>query len=78
MSILEFKKCSHEKKEFDFSLGEEQYYYCQDCQHELLFVNKKLEKAWKSELGPIRKVATARKGVFHFLMKLQERKIIEK
>ncbi len=78
MSKNIFDECLHENKEFDFNLGEETYYYCSECLYELLYINTILEKAWKSELGLIRKVATARKGVFHFLMKLEERKIMNK
>ncbi|MHA1894991.1 MAG: hypothetical protein ACTSX4_10850 [Candidatus Helarchaeota archaeon] len=78
MSYKELNECNHEQKKFDFNLGQEQYFFCPDCSHELLYVRENLEKAWKSELGLLRKISTARKGVFHFLMKLEERKIVEK
>ena len=78
VNIVKFEKCNHQNKTLDFTLGEEIYYYCSDCSHELLYLHNKLEKAWYSELGPLRKIATARKGVLHFLMKLNERKIMRK
>ena len=73
---MKFDECNHPNKIFDFAFGEETYYYCSDCSYELLYTKDELEKAWYSELGPLKKIATARKGVLHFLMKLDERKIM--
>ncbi|NHI93195.1 MAG: hypothetical protein EAX96_11890 [Candidatus Lokiarchaeota archaeon] len=70
-------ECKHQNKILDFNFGEDIYYYCPDCFYELLYTKEKIEKAWKSELGPLKKIATARKGIFHYLMKLEERKIVE-